>query len=205
MILTESSKWDQPIRTIVKDMVKIIKNNDTGSWMLPNEIRQEDSNDEGYSFYNVPEFTLYFDWDFNSKIKEPYYLNGNYDDETDSMQVVLYVNPEFYPQSMYNIVGDLNDMVRHEFEHHLQSWGYRDVDYSDIGDESPTNYKYYLQKHEVPAEIAGFRRIVKLRKEPVEKVIRDWFIRNQSVHKLNDRKKEKLIKKLVKKYNEFYN
>lgn len=204
MITTESSKWDQLTRTIVKDMVKLIKYNKTGSWILPDETNLEDSCENGYSYRNLPEFTLYFDLEFSNKVKEQYYLNGNYDDETDSIQVVLYVNPKLYPQSMYNIVADLNDIVRHEFEHHLQNWGYREVSYCDFKDKSPTNYKYYLQSHEVPAEIAGFRRIVKLRREPVEKVIGDWFNRNQNAHQLIDNKREKLVKKLVIKYNEFY-
>ena len=57
---------------------------------------------------------------------------------------------------------------------------------------------------ESPAEIAGFRRIVKLRNEPVEKVIRDWFHRHKSTHELPDEDIEELVVFLSDKYKDFY-
>ena len=50
MILNESSKWDEPVRKMVKDIVNIIKLDDTGSWLLPSDI----SDDNEYQFYVVP-------------------------------------------------------------------------------------------------------------------------------------------------------
>jgi hypothetical protein len=198
MILNESSKWDAPVRKMVRDITDIIKKDDTGSWLLPGEI----SDDEEYVFHNTPGVQIYFDWDYDYKIDERYYLNGDYDGETDTMRVHLIINPKYYPQSMYDIVADLNDIIRHEYEHHLQEWGYAKEE--ETGKDSRRGISYYLKKNEIPAEIEGFRRIVKLRKETPEKVITDWFERHKNIHKFSDKQLSRLIPKLVDYYYEYY-
>ena len=90
MILNESSKWDEPVRKMVKDIVKVIKSDDTGSWLLPSDT----SDDNEYQFYDVPGVQIYFDWDYDYNIDSPYYLNGDYDGETDTMNVILFINPK---------------------------------------------------------------------------------------------------------------
>jgi hypothetical protein len=198
MILNESSKWDAPVRKMVRDITDIIKKDDTGSWLLPGEI----SDDGEYVFHDTPGVQIYFDWDFDYKIDSRYYLNGDYDGETDTIRVHLVINPNYYPQSMYDIVADLNDNIRHEFEHHLQEWGYAKEE--ETGKDSRRGISYYLRKEEIPAEIEGFRRIVKLRKEPVEKVITDWFERHKNIHKFSEKQLKRLIPKLVDYYYEYY-
>jgi hypothetical protein len=197
MLLNES-KWDAPVRKMVRDMVTIIKNDDTGSWMLPSEI----SDEHEYSFHNVPGFQIYFDWDYEYSLEEPYYLNGDYDNDTDTMNVVLVINPKYFPQSMYNIVADLNDIIRHELEHHLQEWGYEEEE--ETGKTNKLGINYYLKKMEIPAEMKGFRRIVKLRKQPIEKVITDWFERHKNIHKFSEKQLKKLIPILVDYYKKYY-
>lgn len=198
MILNESSKWDAPVRKMVRDITDIIKKDDTGSWLLPDEI----SDDEEYVFHNTPGVQIYFDWDYDYKIDDRYYLNGDYDGETDTMRVHLVINPKYHPQSMYDIVADLNDIIRHEYEHHLQEWGYADEE--ETGKDSRRGISYYLKKNEIPAEIEGFRRIVKLRKETPEKVITDWFQRHKNIHKFSDKQLSNLIPKLIDYYYEYY-
>jgi len=41
-----------------------------------------------------------------------------------------------------------------------------------------------------------------LRKEPIEKTIRDWFNRNRNVHQLNDEDIDELTEYLSQQYNE---
>ena len=77
-------------------------------------------------------------------------------------------------------------------------------DCAETGKESRKGISYYLRKDEIPAEVKGFRRIVKLRKEPVEKVMKDWFERHKNIHKFSDRQIKKLIPQLVDYYNKFY-
>jgi hypothetical protein len=118
------------------------------------------------------------------------------------MNVILFINPKNFPQSMYDIVADLNDIVRHEYEHHLQEWGYAEEE--ETGKDNRRGINYYLKKDEIPAEMKGFRRIVKLRKEPIEKVMTDWFKRHQSIHKFSENQLKKLIPQLLKYYNKYF-
>ena len=76
--------------------------------------------------------------------------------------------------------------------------------YVDREDERPNDKEYYKQPHEIPAELKGFKRVNKLRKEPIEKTIKDWFERNKSNHNLNKADVEELTKFLIQKYYEKY-
>ena len=202
MILNESSKWDEPVRKMVKDIVNIIKLDDTGSWLLPSDI----SDDNEYQFYDVPGVQIYFDWDYDYNIDSPYYLNGDYDGETDTMNVILYINPKNFPQSMYDIVADLNDIVRHEYEHHMQFLGLRpDEEYSDLPlSKQPKSYKYYLQKHEIPAVLQGFRRVMKLKNQPLDVVMDDWYSRTFTEKGMPKKSYEKLKTELKNEYEKRY-
>jgi hypothetical protein len=109
---------------------------------------------------------------------------------------------------MYDVIADLNDLVAHEIEHIYQiHWRPKEEQdpYEDRENERPTGKDYYKQPHEVPAELAGFRRVNKLRgKEPIEKTIGDWFKRNRNVHGLNDDDIKELTDFLTQKYREKY-
>jgi len=50
---------DSDTRGIVRDIIRIIKNGDEGSWELPSDI-----SDEEYYPYDM---TVFFDWNFNWK------------------------------------------------------------------------------------------------------------------------------------------
>ena len=112
------------------------------------------------------------------------------------------------PNVMYDVIADLNDIVSHEIEHIYQiSWRTKDEQdpYEGRENERPTGKDYYKQPHEIPAELVGFRRVNKLRKkEPIEKTIKDWFIRNRNVHNLNDEDIKELTEFLTQKYKEKY-
>lgn len=209
-ILNEKSLTDNPVRTVVKDLVNIIKLQKPGVYELPDFVQK---NQIEYDFPKLPLFSVVFDLDFQD-IDVPYILDaGHYgemegDDEEgyyfeDEIEIALVINPEDFPQSLYDIIADLNDSVRHELEHAFQKNYMRGKDFS-TDDTPPTDKEYYKQEKEVPAEIAGFRRIVKLRKEPVEKVIRDWFYRHKSTHGLPDEDIEELVVFLSDKYRDFY-
>jgi hypothetical protein len=74
------------------------------------------------------------------------------------------------------------------------------IDIEDIDKKNKVGYKYYLQSHEIPAEIQGFRRISKLRKQPIETVIKDWFIRNKKISNLNPEELDIIVNNLVDAY-----
>lgn len=203
-VIVESSVTDQPVREIVRTLVNIIKSQETGTHYLPEDI-SEDGETFEYDFKKIPLFSIEFNYGIDHTVDGEYKIDGQiYDDDT--IKIDLIINPNNYPQSMYDIIADLNDVTAHEIEHIYQNAWERPDDEIDPfegnPDERPTGKEYYKQPHEVPAELAGFRRINRLRKEPIEKTIRDWFNRNRNVHQLNDEDIDELTEYLSQQYNE---
>lgn len=188
---------DSDTRLVVRDIIKIINNQETGSWELPSDI------DEAQ--YYPYDLTVYFDWNFNWKEdNQKYFVDGNYDDDTESMQVVLFLNKDYYPELKYDLIADLNDIVAHEYEHHKQNIGLRpDSEVFTVG-QQPKNYKYYLQSHEIPAVLRGFKRVMKLRKIGIEEVIDGWLLRNMTEENMSTKDQLKLKKELIKQYQSKY-
>jgi len=203
-VIVESSVTDQPVREIVRTLVNIVKSQETGTHYLPEDI-SEDGETFEYSFKKIPEFSIEFNYEIDHAVDGEYKIDGQIHDD-DTIIIDLIINPNNYPQSMYDIVADLNDIVAHEIEHIYQNAWERPKDeidpFENNPDERPTGKEYYKQPHEVPAELAGFRRINRLRKEPIEKTIRDWFNRNRNVHQLNDEDIDELTEYLSQQYNE---
>ena len=188
--LQEQKMTRQAIRNVVKDIVTILKNNEEGEFNLPD-------NDEGmgYSFNRFPvEFTveLYVEHDDNL---DGYQLNAEYSHEDDVIEIIIRYNPDDLRTSMYDIVGELNEVIAHELEHSLQS--YRGEFDDEERNEVTDPLKYYLQPHEIPAQIAGFKRIARLRRLPLETVIRQWFDSHGDIHSMNKKQQEKVIKTLL--------
>jgi hypothetical protein len=69
-----------------------------------------------------------------------------------------------------------------------------------IKGKQPKNYKYYLQSHEIPAVLQGFRRVIKLRKTGIEPVIDGWLQRNISNQDMSEKDQKKLRSELIKQY-----
>ena len=202
-LITEKSKTDLPIRTVVRHMTDFIKTKMNDTFFLPEDLGGEEME---YYFEGLPSFSIEFDVEWDPTMEQEYLLDGRTVDDGDIIEMELKLNPNFYPGSMYDIIGDLNETLRHEVEHVMQDAGYRSPDEIRLDDEPvPTDKTYYMQPHEIPAEIRGFRRLVKLRNEPVESVIRNWFHRNKPLHQLPDGDIEELTQFLTKKYNEYYN
>jgi hypothetical protein len=207
-VLVESSVTDAPVREIVRTLTNIIKTRETRTYYLPEEL-SDDGDTFEYDFKNIPEFSIEFNYNLDPMLEDEYIIDGKTVDDGFTIEVNLIINPNFLPGVMYDVIADLNDIVTHEIEHIYQSDWKRPKDerdpYEGIEDERPTGKDYYKQPHEVPAELAGFRRVNKLRKkEPIEKTIRDWFNRNRSVHNLSDEDIDELTDFLTQKYNERY-
>jgi hypothetical protein len=197
-ILTEGSKMDKPTRDVVRDLLNVIKKG-PGEYYLPEELVGDEMS---YIYNNLPAFSVEITVKEDMSIKGDYLMNAQTADDGDIIEIVLIKNPTKFPEAYFDLVADLNDTVRHELEHVLQDFGYRDVQFDDS--EKPNDKEYYKQVHEVPAEIAGFRRIVKLRRQSPEQVIRDWFNRNKEVHQLPDEDIEELVLYLTDEYKKKY-
>lgn len=187
--INESTMSRLAIRTVVKDIVNVLKNRKRGSFMLPNP---EDGSD--YSFTNLP---FGFSIDLTIKINyksEGYKMNGQTaDDDLDVIQILVIINPKTLKNNFYNIIGELNEIVAHEIEHLYQDYK------GEHKPKTPPNdsFKYYTQSHEVKSQRAGFRRIAKLRKLPFNDVVRDWFEDHKVIHKMNDNEVDKVIQIII--------
>ena len=195
-LINEGSFTDQYVRSIVKSLIEIVKTRDEKTHYLPEDLT--DGEKFEYEFDKIPPFSIEFNYTLDEYLEGEYRLDGDYDKDDDVIEIRLIANPNFLPSLLYDLVADLNDIVRHEMEHLFQSQrGELDND-----KQSPQDKNYYLQKVEVPAQIQGLRRIAKLRKQPIDQVIKSWFNRNKPIHKLNDEDIDELTEFLVSKFNQ---
>ena len=209
-MLHESKQLDYIYREIVRSLTDIIKRGDTGNHYLPEELKIKDKFGEDmleYEYPKVPSFSIEFEFLHDPTIEQDYLMNADYSSEDDVIEIKLVINPEKFPQSMYDIIADLNDNVAHEMEHLFQKNMLRPDSEKDPYEgregERPQDRAYYEQPHEIPAELKGFRRIQKLRNEPIDKVVRDWFHRNKS-DILNDYDINELVVFITSEYHKRY-
>jgi hypothetical protein len=171
------------VRTTVKDILNIIKNKKEGDYYLPGDDGEE------YSFTNLPfsysvELTVKIDENIDG-----YELDGDYSTEDDVIEIIILFNPKTLRKNLYNIIGELNDIVAHELEH-----GFQYVTEGKIYKGPPTeSFDYYTQIDEVKSQRVGFRRLAKLIKSPYTHVIKEWFDTHRDVHGLTLNEEKKVI------------
>ena len=213
-LINEAKGISEPIRKIVRHITNIIKSGEYGNYNLPEDV--PGSNELEYDFdsdskkfglsrsYDMPPFSIELSYTVNSNMEEPYMVNASLLDDDETIGMVIIINPDHYPQLMYDLVADLNDLVTHEIEHIFQVNGLRPDNEVSDGNQELEGPEYYMQSHEVPAELEGLKRIAKLRNQSIEQVMREWFKRNKYAHQMEDDDVEKVINYLLSKYEERY-
>ncbi len=215
-MINESKGISEPIRYVVRDITDIIKSETPGEYYLPEDTTE--TNEIEYDFkkdfqkfgisrsYNIPSFSIELLYKISDEkdMDVPYMINGALMSDGDTISILIIINPEEYPSLMYNLVADINDIVAHEIEHIFQQNNMRpEGEIYDDGEDKiqPKDKEYYKQPHELPAQLKGFERVSKLRKQPIEKVIKDWFSRSKYAHQLSDEDSSEVISYLVNYYN----
>ena len=184
-VITEQKRTRQSTRQVVRDIVNVLKTKTEGIFLLPE--------DEFYEFKNYPtSFSVEVDIEHDDS-KKGYSIDADYDTEDDVVTVRIICNPKTLSQDLYDMVGELNEIITHELEHGLQS----SKGELDGFNEWKTNLDYYLQPHEIQAQIKGFRRISNLTKTPFEKVVRNWFKTHGEFHNLTPEEEKIIINKLI--------
>ena len=215
-LLNEAKGISEPVRRVVRDLVNIVKTQEYGEYNLPEEV--PGSHDFEYDFdndykklkisksYDIPSFAVEFSFDADPTMKEPYKINGSL--LTDgTIAIILIINPNKYPELMYDLIADFNDIVIHEIEHIFQENYMRPEEEMHLGDDDddqPTGKEYYMQGHEIPAQLKGIIRVAKLRNQSIEQVISDWFKRSKYAHQLSDEDAEFMVKFLTSEYEKRY-
>lgn len=193
--LTESKMTRQAIRDVVRDIIGKVKQKKKGLFYLP------ENEEEVYSYSNLPftfsvELTLKLDKKING-----YKTTGYYSPEDDVIEMIIIFNPNGIEKHLYELVGEVNEIIAHEIEHAFQEvYGEFDRDYDDDVEDP---YEYYTQEHEIPAQYKGFKRLSKLRKEPLLMTAKQWFKTHKDIHGLSDDEVEKVIEKIMNYNNDF--
>lgn len=187
--LTEAKMNRLALRTMIKDILMIIRENGEGNFYLPEDLDGELE----YTFSNSKinysiELTL-----LKSDI-EGFEVEGYYSTEDDVIEIGVNYNPNNITQNLYDLVGELNEVLAHEMEHVSQ----HNSGEFELGGEQPTDpFTYYTQPHEINAQKKGFQRISKLKKVPYEEVVKKWFETHKTTHKLNQDEMDRVIEILL--------
>jgi hypothetical protein len=178
------------IRTIVKDILNTVKEKKEGSVYLPEDITGELE----YEFLNTKqsysvELTL-----VTNNIIGGYKIEGNYSPNDDVIEIGIEYNPNTVTKQLYELAGELNEVLAHEMEHSTQEY-YDEFD--RVEQEPDTPIEYYTQEHEIPAQYQGFKRLSKLRKVPMEVVVNDWFDTHRDIHGLTPDEEQQVINQIL--------
>ena len=187
--ILEGTKMRQEIREVVRDIIQIFKNEEEGEFYLPEEVNDEES------YYDFKRFNLGVELIIQqSDDVDDFLLNAELYREEGIIAILIVYNPENKNRILYDLVGELNELVGHELRHiYQQKYNTFDIDVEEP--EEP--FEYYTQPHEIDAQIAGFKRMSQITKKPFEEVVRNWFEKNKDIHRLGDNQKEEVIKMIL--------
>jgi hypothetical protein len=187
--ILEGTEMRQEIRTVVRDIIQIFKQENEGEFYLPNNLRDNQTE------YKFPKFNLEIELIIKqSEVVEDFLLNAELYREEGIVAIIIVYNPENKNKILYNLVGHLNELVAHELRHiYQQEYGTYDIDVEEPEDP----FEYYTQPHEIDAQIAGFKRMSQITKKPFEVTVRNWFDKNRDIHRMNDNETEEVIKRIL--------
>lgn len=190
-ILMEDNRRREIIRKIVRDLVIVFKQNEEGDFYLPEYFGDDNM------IYNFPglneSLTIEFKISANESINN-FIVDANYYGEEEIIEVNLEYNPVNKINLLYDLIGELNEIIAHEIRHVDQK--NRGM-FNDRKKEETDPHKYYLQPHEIDAQIFGFNRLSKLTRKPFEEVVRNWYKTHKDLHRLTDSQSEDVINKLL--------
>ena len=188
--LLKEDRMDGVVRSIVRNIISIYKNNKEGEFELPEDLDPERL---VYEFPRVSEeFSVFLDLSLNKYI-EDFDIDGDYYEEDNTIYITIITNPNKKNEILQDVIGELNEVIRHELEHLKQiERGY------EFPDEDPKDpFDYYLQKHETQAQKKGFKRRSRKEKKDFETIVRNWFKKYHYKHNLNPDQIEIIVNRIL--------
>ena len=190
-LILEDGRRRDVIRTLVKDIIKIYKEEDDGEFYLPKPTNGEDN--DFYEFPGIDSLVLILTLQPDKNL-ETFKVNGEFLNEDAIIQILIAYNPKNKTKITYDLIGELNEVIAHEIRHVDQ----REKNTFDLsGSEDEDSHKYYTQPHELDALNFGFKRMAKITKKPIEVLVKNWFDKNEDIHMLNPEQKKDVIKKIL--------
>ena len=188
-LILERSKNDSLIRQIVKDIITIFKKESEGEYYLPEEIREDEIE---YKFFNIT-ISIELIIEQNKNI-DGYMVNADFFRDDDIIVIKIVYNPKNKNQLLYDLIGELNELVSHELRHLHQ----RDTEMFNLDvDDRRTPFEYYSSPEEIDAQVEGFKRMRKITKRPFEELVRNWFRTHEDIHNLSNQEQQQVIKMIL--------
>lgn len=178
--ITEGRQSRLFVRNAVKYITNLLKNGKTGS----SYDYYDTLNDEIGDVLIEVHLTKTKDEGFN--------VDAEYSSDDDSISIYIDYNPKTIEKNMYEIIGVLNEYLEHELTHAKQN-----SEYELPKRQSKSPFKYYSKPHEIEAQRKGFKRLSKLRKLPLEIVVKTWYDTHKDIHNLTDKQADKIINKIL--------
>jgi hypothetical protein len=190
-LLSEQGRKRDVIRRVIKDIVTVFKNEDEGEYYLPEYF--EDRDEMVYDFMTMGEsFTVEMIMEVNDEI-DSFKVNAEIYNDDHAIKLVIQYNSDKKNQILYDLIGELNEVIAHELKHIDQNIRGMFVSKSYRGKDP---VKYYTQPKELDAQVFGFKRLSKLTRKPFDEVVINWFETHRDIHQLDDNGIKKVIDKL---------
>jgi len=193
-LLSEQGRKRDVIRKVIKDIVTVFKNENEGEYYLPEYFKERD--EMVYDFMTMGEtFSVELIMEINDEI-ETFKVNAEIFNEDHAIRVLIQYNSENKNTMLYDLIGELNEVIAHELRHIDQNIRGTFVSKSYRGKDP---VKYYTQPKELDAQVFGFKRLSKLTRKPFNEVVENWFETHRDIHQLDD----KGIKKVTDRIFDF--
>jgi hypothetical protein len=180
--ITEGRQSRLFVRNAVKYITDLLKNNERGDFY-------DYSDDLNMKIGEVP-FEIHIRKSRKKDFK--FDIDAEYSPEDDSITLFIEYNPKTLEQNLYEIIGVLNEYIEHELTHAKQ-----ESEYGLPTKQPTTSFKYYSQPHEIEAQRKGFERLAKLRKLPLDVVVKTWYDTHKDIHGLNNKQINQMIDKIL--------
>ena len=201
-LLSEQGKKSDVIRKLIRDIIIVFKNEEEGEFFLPEYFKERQ--EMLYDFMTMGEtFTLELNIEINDEI-DTFKVNGESYYSEGTIVVKIEYNQKNKNKILYDLIGELNELVAHELRHIDQNIAGTFVSRSYRGKD---NVKYYTQPKELDAQVFGFKRLSGLTRRPFEEVAINWFETHRDIHQLDDKGIKKVLNKLFEfeKYGKITN
>lgn len=189
--LIKEDKFDGVVRQIVRDIITIVKKEKDGEYGLPEDLYEDQME---YDFpYIENTFSIFLQLSSDESV-DGFDVDADYYKDEDVISVEIVTNPSFGQDIIQPLIGELNEVIRHELEHMKQHQkGFK------FPNREPKNpEKYYTQQHELEAQRAGFKRRSRGEKVDYESLVRKWFDDNLHKHRMNKDQAERVIQRILR-------
>lgn len=197
-IILEKVKNASFIRKMVQDLITIYKKEDEGEFYLPEDM----GNDE--LEYTLPNSKIALEFMLEpSETVDDYLANANFYRKDDIIVIKVVYNPNKKNKIIYNLIGELNELIAHELRHQYQrDQGLYGMDILDdeSEDEEEKGIEYYSKPEEIDAQVDGFKRMRDITRKPFEELVRNWFRTHRDIHLMNLDDENKVINMILFHY-----